>query len=441
MSSPPLRMRNMATIAHSGAEDSDSAPAPPPRRSLPPTSTNARAQPSRHTIGAGMVFGLPQIGVQDGEDGPAVAESDDEMLGASDDDDADDDAGGTRPLLHASIVSAPPHWGRSTGRRGGRHASATAANYTDASENADGLSGVTDTDDDLADAEDEGGQIVNRSGMRRQPRTISSSGTPDAYGVAELLPGMGQVISSRSLVPATNSPSMQSGSWMGQAHTDTDTEPEEGSLPADMPTPDVAVSAPSHFGGIPNGGVTSINSAVGHHSHMLAGSHLVLGGQAGHRRSNYHQHESRNSRPAAPRRAGLKHIPRLAGMGVLPARRRTSRRPGMPMASSNMLEAMSDLEESAAIPQPKRVSAYCVAQAFEWTDLAEHLARFRATHTHMNDDVVRLHLPLWPSDGGCGGVQSCNTGEKVIQSSPQGGDTALLDVDLNRSHETPCPFR
>ncbi len=38
-------------------------------------------------------------------------------------------------------------------------------------------------------------------------------------------------------------------------------------------------------------------------------------------------------------------------------------------------------------------------KAFEWTSIVGDLARMRATHTHLSDDVVRIHIPGWPQDG------------------------------------------
>ena len=57
--------------------------------------------------------------------------------------------------------------------------------------------------------------------------------------------------------------------------------------------------------------------------------------------------------------AGLRSIPRVAGVPLLPSRRRLLKKPKVPVA---VVDNLSDLEED--LPHPRRVSGVCFAQVW-----------------------------------------------------------------------------
>lgn len=422
----PHSLKNMASAGTgSPTQDNDAyAPKPPPRRSAARVRQSAAG--GTH-VGAGVVFGLPDHhGANDSDDDAMLVGSDDGYVAdvplAPEEEEDEDRLGANAPLLggYASPASGRRSGSTAGGRRGrssratGVHASRTSGSAAATSGtgvgggyhglqpgalNSAGLSGasaVTDTDDEVTDAD---GDVNGHTTLAARHRSLRDATIALEAGAASIhsLAASGVGSATRSLPGAGSMPI--NATWLGTGRaSDTETE-DDVPVAADL-LPEQPASAPENYPPRQSHTGYPVNT---HHLH--SGTHFVPGGHPGARRGGYGAHlqsgsVAPGSRSAMPRRDGLKHIPRMAGMGFLPARRRTSRRPGAQVsAGTNMLETLSDLDEVAAMPQPKRVSGYCIAQAFEWTDLVEHLASLRATHTHMNDDVVRLHLPHWPPDG------------------------------------------
>ncbi|EGD83210.1 hypothetical protein PTSG_03840 [Salpingoeca rosetta] len=93
---------------------------------------------------------------------------------------------------------------------------------------------------------------------------------------------------------------------------------------------------------------------------------------------------------AASKKKGLKYIPRVAGAPLLPSRRRLLKRPRVPFG---VVDNLSDLEEDN--PHPRRVSAYCYAQAVEWSTIESDITRVAKSHEMLNDDTINIFMPTY----------------------------------------------